>query len=277
MTARNSQSATAPYLWGSFKDEGFLPEAIVNYIALLGWAFDERSTIFTRQELIERFSLENINKKGARFDYQKLLWMNGTYIRETDDEILQGMLLEIIEKHLKGISRSLLLKDGPDPKKAVKMIVPILKERIKTINESLDWVIPFFTTIEYGPDMAGYFDEKAIDARAVLKEIIDCLETIKDDFVSEVIESSLRSASEKMGLSFRKLAEVLRIAVWAKKVSPPLFGAMEILGYDITMTRIRDYSGIIKRQIRLLQPEYHLFRSKVSSFFHYFLGEMGYD
>jgi glutamyl-tRNA synthetase len=231
---------------GSFKEEGYLPEAIVNYIALLGWAFDEKSTIFTRQELIDNFSLESINKKGARFDHQKLLWMNGTYIRDTSNEVLQNMLLDIIRENLDHMEEADLLKDGPDPKKAVSMIVPILKERIKTIKESMDWVMPFFTTIDYGPDMESYFDKKAIDAPQVLGEIIDCLEAIKEDFASENIESSLRALSEKLEQSFRKLAEVLRIALWAKKVSPPLFGTMEILGFKLTISRIRDYHELIK-------------------------------
>jgi len=231
---------------GSFKEEGFLPDALVNYIALLGWALDEKSTIFNRQELIKSFSLDKINKKGARFDYQKLLWMNGTYIRDTDDSILEDMLLKTIKEKIESMDPSELLKNGPSPGPAVKMIVPILKERIKTINECLDWVIPFFTSIEYSPDMAGYFDKKAIDAPAVLEKILYSLEPLNDDFNSSAIENSLRSASEELGISFRKLAEVLRIGLWAKKVSPPLFGAMEILGYDISMGRISDYLEIIK-------------------------------
>jgi len=231
---------------GSFREEGFLPDAIVNYIALLGWAFDEKSTIFSRKELIERFSLDSINKKGARFDYQKLLWMNGTYIRNTDDELLQEMLLHRIEKELERTDSSSLLEEGPEPGKAVKMIVPILKERIKTISESLDWVMPFFTKIKYGPHTAAYFDKKDVDAPAVLEGISGRLKSIKDDFTSTVIENSLRDLSENMGLSFRKLAEVLRMALWAKKVSPPLFGTMEILGYDITAGRIGDYYRVIR-------------------------------
>jgi len=231
---------------GAFREEGYLPEAIVNYIALLGWAFDEKTTIFTRQQLIDNFSLENINKKGARFDHQKLLWMNGTYIRNTEDGTLQYMLLDIIRENLDQMDEAALLKGGPDPKKAVTMIVPILKERIKTINESLDWIMPFFTTIDHSPDMEAYFDKKAIDAAKVLSEIIDCLETVKEDFTSENIESSLRTLSEKLELSFRKLAEVLRIALWSNKVSPPLFGTMEILGFQLTVSRIRDYYELIK-------------------------------
>jgi nondiscriminating glutamyl-tRNA synthetase len=230
----------------AFRQEGYLPQAIVNYISLLGWAFDEKSTIFTRDELIDRFSLEDINKKGARFDHQKLLWMNGAYIRDTDEEILTDMLLDTIREKLKNLEPSSLLKEGPEPETAVSMIVPILRERIKTIDESLDWVMPFFTAIEYSPEMESYFDKKAIDAAAVLYEMIGCLETLKDDFTSENIEGILRSLSEKLGLSFRKLAEVLRIALWAKKVSPPLFSAMEILGYDLTLDRIRNYYELIK-------------------------------
>ena len=106
--------------------------------------------------------------------------------------------------------------------------------------------MPFFTTIEYSTDIAGYFDNKSIDAPSLLKDIISILKSLKDDFKSANIENSLRSLSEDVGLSFRKLAELLRIALWAKKVSPPLFGTMEILGYDITVNRIQNYYELIK-------------------------------
>jgi glutamyl-tRNA synthetase len=229
----------------SYRNEGFLPEAIVNYIALLGWSYDDRSTIFSTGELIDRFSLENINKKKARFDYQKLLWMNATYIRKTPDRKLEEILKGVIEKHIdkKGIQ-----KNNLDIKQTVKVITPLIKERIRTINESLDWVMPFFTEIKYSSEMIGYFDKKSIDAPSVLSKILSSIMLLKDNFDYSSIENTLRKVSEEMEISFRKLAEVLRIALWANKVSPPLFHTMQILGYQTSINRINKYLELIENR-----------------------------
>jgi len=229
----------------SYREEGFLPGAIVNYIALLGWAYDEKSTIFSTEELIEKFSLENINKKGTKFDYKKLLWMNGNYIRKIDDVRLKEMLIGRIHNYMDLLEPSVPLKNSPDMEKTVEKIIPLIKERIGTINESLEWVIPFFTEIKYGRDMIEYFDSKSIDPSMILSKIIQKFAPLKDSFKSSRIEQDLRKTSGEMGIAFRKLAEVLRIALWAKKVSPPLFDTMEILGYEIVIERINNYLEII--------------------------------
>jgi len=229
----------------SYRDGGFLPGAIVNYIALLGWAYDEKSTIFSTEELIEKFSLENINKKGAKFDYKKLLWMNGNYIRKIDDARFKEMLIGKIRRYMDQLEPSASLKNAPDMEKTVEKIIPLIKERIGTINESLEWVMPFFTKIEYNRDMIEYFDNKSIDPSMVLSKIIQKIALLKDGFKSSRIEQDLREISEEMGIAFRKLAEALRIALWAKKVSPPLFDTIEILGYETVIKRINNYLEII--------------------------------
>jgi len=232
----------------SYRDEGFLPGAIVNYIALLGWSYDEKSTIFSTEELIEKFSLKNINKKGAKFDYKKLLWINGSYIRKIDDVSLNEMLTGKIRKYMDLPESSTSLKNTPDIEKTVERIIPLIKERIGTINESLEWVMPFFTKIEYSRDMIEYFDNKSIAPSIVLSKIVQKIAPLRDDFRSARIEEYLRNMSGETGIAFRKLAEVLRIALWAKKVSPPLFDTMEILGYKIVIERINDYLKIIAPQ-----------------------------
>ena len=229
----------------TYREEGFMPEAIVNYIALLGWAYDETTTIFSISDLISRFSLENINKKSARFDYQKLLWMNGNYIRGLDDSILEKLIVKEVSGFLDSSEVLKRLQDGPDIEEAVKRITPHMKERLRTIKESSEWLCPFFTVIEYGPDMRDYFINKALDARAVLNKILAVLGPLADDFTSSSIESRLRVASDELGPGLRKIAEAIRIAIWAKKVSPPLFETMEILGHSLTIKRINDYLEVI--------------------------------
>ena len=230
---------------GSYKEEGFLPEAIVNHIALLGWAYDEKSTIFSARELIEKFSLESINKKGARFDYKKLLWINGSYLRKIDDKALKGMLLEKIHRYMDSLDQSMHLNNAPNIEETVEKMIPLIKERIGTINESLEWVAPFFAKIEYSQEMIEYFDKKSIEPSMVLLKICRNIKSLEDSFISSEIEQILRKISEETNIAFRKIAEVLRIALWAKKVSPPLFDTMEILGYQTVIERIYDYLGII--------------------------------
>ena len=229
----------------AYQEDGFLPEAIVNYIALLGWAYDEKTTLFSLPDLIDRFSLENINKKSSRFDYQKLLWKNGNYIRELDESLLRGLITKEVRTYLDSEKDLKMLASGPGIEKTIKRITPHIKERIKTIKESSEWTGPFFTVLEYGPDMRDYFNNKALDAAPVLNKIILTLESLRSRFFSSDIEGSLRELSEALGLSFRKIAELIRIAIWAKKISPPLFISMEILGYDLTISRMRDYQKII--------------------------------
>ena len=195
--------------------------------------------------MFKPISLENINKKSSRFDYQKLLWMNGNYIRELDEGLLGRLIIKEVRTYLdseKDLKRN---QDGPDIEETIKKITPHIKERVKTLKESSEWISPFFTILEYGPDMRDYFNNKALDTASVLNKIILTLESLKSSFSSSDIEGSLRELSEELGLSFRKIAEVIRIAIWAKKVSPPLFITMEILGYDLSINRINDYLKII--------------------------------
>lgn len=229
----------------AYREDGFLPEAIVNYIALLGWAYDEKTTLFSLPDLIDKFSLENINKKSSRFDYQKLLWMNGNYIRELDESSLKELIIKEVRSYLYSEKDLKRLTNGPGIDETIKRITPHIKERVRTIKESSEWTGPFFTILEYNQEMRDYFNNKALDAVPVLNKIILTLEPLKSGFSSPDIEDSLRKLSEELGLSFRKIAEVIRIAIWAKKVSPPLFIAMEILGYDLTISRIRGYQKII--------------------------------
>ena len=229
----------------AYREEGFLPEAIVNYIALLGWAYDEKTTIFSIPDLISRFSLENINKKSSRFDYQKLLWMNGNYIRELADSMLEELIMKEVSSSLDPVEDNKRLKNGPDIGEVVKKITPHIKERIKTIKESSEWIGPFFTILEYDQEMKDYFNNKSLDAKSVLNKILLILKPLKSDFSSTIIENSLRGLSKELDLSFRKIAEVIRIAVWAQKISPPLFKTMEILGYELSVSRINSYLEVL--------------------------------
>lgn len=219
----------------SYREEGFLPEAIQNYLALLGWSYDEKTDIFSLDELIEKFSLENINKKPAKFDYDKMIWLNKYYIRNSSDKDIASLIIKNLED--KNIDKRTL-------QEIIPKTVPLIKERIKTIKEAQDWLGPFFKEVSYSDEMKNYFSNKKEIAIEVLDIVIKKLNAL-DRFEKQTIEKNLRDITTELDLSLRKIAEIIRIALWASKVSPPIFNTIEILGRKTTLKRLNDYRKMI--------------------------------
>ena len=226
-------------------EEGFLREAILNYLALLGWSYDEKTTIFSTSELIKKFELSSINKKPAKFDYNKLLWINGYYIRNMDNSRLKQLLGKQIRNYL--ASKNIIdLENGVKQlDQKIEKIIPLIKQRIKTLKESIDLINPFFIKIIYSDEMATYFKNKKVDAPDILNRVYKALNKVSGKFHAKDIEKNLRLISEILNLSFRKIAEVIRIAIWNSTISPPLFETIEILGKELTLKRINEYMDII--------------------------------
>ncbi len=226
-------------------EDGFLKEAILNYLTLLGWAYDERTTIFSIDELIEKFELDSINKKPAKFDYDKLLWVNGCYIRNMENSVLEKLLETRIKKYLASREMSDLESSPENLQGKIARITPLVKERIKTLKESMDLISPFFIKIVYSDQSKNYFKDKSIDSLKILNIVYKTLDEVDDRFSAKETEENLRLVAKDLDLSLRKIAEVTRIAIWNSPVSPPLFGTMEILGKELTLKRIKDYIEII--------------------------------
>ncbi|MCE5330125.1 glutamate--tRNA ligase [bacterium] len=227
----------------SYREEGFLPEAVLNYIALLGWSYDEKTTIFSIDEMTEKFDLKSINKKASRFDYEKLLYLNGYYIRELDENRLEEILIhEITEKNENLRDKSDFLREK------LGKIIPVTKKRVRTISDYEKAVLPFFNPVSYSDNTKKYFAKKDFDAKMLLEKSIKSLENLDDSsFTTENIENKLRTISANLGLEFKKVAEVIRIAIWGKPVSPPLFETIEILGSRTTLLRLKNYLDLISQ------------------------------
>ncbi|MGM0366662.1 MAG: glutamate--tRNA ligase [Actinomycetota bacterium] len=221
-----------------YRRQGILPEAILNYLALLGWSYSGKEDTFSVEEAIEKFDLKDINKKPARFDYQKLLWLNGCYIRKLDQDRLAGLIAEKVKSSLQ--EKDLLEGWDRDLEEKIKKIVPLIRERLKTVSETMDWISPFFIRVSYSEEAARFFDLKKTDAPLVLKKTIEALEK-EDEFAAANLEQAIRKLAEGMDLGLRNYAQVVRMALWGSKVSPPLFGTMEILGKDLTLARLKKY------------------------------------
>ncbi|MBN1298818.1 MAG: glutamate--tRNA ligase [Actinobacteria bacterium] len=223
----------------AYRQDGFLAESIRNYLSLLGWSYDEKTTILSLNDILNKFDLSQINKRPARFDYEKLLWLNGHYLRNMPDKDLEKLILEKIRLDTKTFNANI-----SDIDKKIKKIIPIIKERIKTLNEALDIIYVFFRPVSYQQDFIDYIKTNKDTAINVIDDAILLLSGIRD-FSHDNIEAALRNISERKNLNFRKTAEIIRAAVWGSKVSPPMFGTMEIFGKEECALRLKAFKKII--------------------------------
>ncbi|MGH2711215.1 MAG: glutamate--tRNA ligase [Actinomycetota bacterium] len=205
-----------------FREEGFLPEALVNYLALLGWSLDDHTTFFTREELIKHFDLDRVSRNPAAFDREKLEWMNGHYIREMPADRFAGLVHEwLVEAGI---------RSDPD---VVARAAPLIKERMKLLSEAPALLRFLFEDVE--PDEKAL---KMLDGQGdYLAEVAKRLEAL-GDWTHEAIEAAMREVQEERGLGAKKAFQPVRAAVTGTLVSPPLFESMELLGKERTLERI---------------------------------------
>jgi len=218
-----------------FRDQGYLPEALFNFLALLGWApgEGEEQELFSREELIERFDLFRVNKAPAVFSYKKLDWMNGVYIRNTSEE-------ELLERLLPFWQKAGLLPDPcpEEEREALRPIVPLVQERLKRLEDVVEWTTFLFQEVEVPPakQLVGkkMTPEKSLAAlrraRGLLAEI--------EPFEAEAMEPPMRALAGELGLKAGQLFGPVRWAVTGQKVAPPLFGSLAILGRERVLARL---------------------------------------
>jgi glutamyl-tRNA synthetase len=217
-----------------FRKMGFLPEALLNFLAFLGWApgEGEEQEIFTREELAQRFSLEHVNKAGAVFSYDKLDWMNGEYIRMMPQD-------ELARNVLPYLAAGLGLSEEEIGLAKVEQIIPLIRERLKRLTDAPGWCDLFFKDMPIPP--ASALIGKKMDAAsslAALRRVIATLENVPE-WTEDVMEPPMRALTEELGLKTGQLFGIVRMAVTGKEIAPPLFGTMVVLGRDKVMERLR--------------------------------------
>jgi glutamyl-tRNA synthetase len=222
-----------------YRQQGYLPEAILNFLALLGWALDDKTEFFSQKELVKHFSLERVNKTAAIFNVEKLEWMNGVYIRNLKPDDLAARLIPVLERDLPATVKRPLDKDY------VVRIAPLVQERIKTLNDVTELTdFLFLDKLDYGTDMLiGKKMDTAI-TRGALEAAQDKIEA-SVDFSEEGLENILRPLAEELGLKAGQLFGALRGAFTGRKVTPPLFGIMLVLGKETCLKRIRTAINIL--------------------------------
>jgi glutamyl-tRNA synthetase len=202
-----------------FRRAGYLPDALVNFLALLGWAPDGETTIMSREELVERFSLERVTPSSAQFDYAKLDWMNGVYMRALSPEEFSAALLLWLGEQGYAWDAEL-----------VHRVAPLAQEKLVRLDEFPAYVRFLFEDVSV--------DAAEIDGGApVIAAARDALADL-EPFDAAAIEGALRGVLERLGLKPRQGFQAIRIAVTGSRVSPGLFESIELLGREKTLSRL---------------------------------------
>jgi len=219
----------------AYRDAGYLPEAMVNYLVRLGWSCGDQE-IFSKEELIEKFSLDNIGKSASIFDPEKLLWLNSHYIKEYD----LGKLAKLIVPFLK--ERNYQIPDQDYLKRAIVTLQP----RAKTLSEMAD-MMDFYLLeeIEYEPKAAKKFLKPSMIP--VFEDLIRKLDKL-DEFTEQKLEQIFRGTSEELGVKLGKIAQPVRVALTGRTASPGLFEVIDILGKKRTIRRLEAALEYMKRR-----------------------------
>lgn len=210
-----------------YREAGYLPEAMANFLALLGWAYSGDEEVFSVEAAVERFDLDDVRPAPSAWDMDKLRWMNGVYIRALEPDELAGRLLPFLRRA--GL---------PAEVEEVTRMAPLVQERLETLADAPDW-LAFFWAAAVAPTADDLIPKK-MDARAtagVLQAAAAALEALPD-WSAEAIEAALRAVAEERGLKAGAAFHPVRVAVTGQRVSPPLFETLEILGRDRALQRL---------------------------------------
>ncbi len=199
-----------------YRSLGYLPEAVLNFLSNLVWYHPDNKEIYPLEEFIRLFELEKINSQGARFNLQKLDWINGEYIRKTQNSKLKDQIFEFYEKKY--------------PEEMIEKTIPLVKERMKKLSD-------YFPLTEFLFRKPDKYDLDLSVKRELLKKMYDTLLDVKD-WKAKSIGESMQNLAKKEGVKTGEFFMTLRVAITGKKISPPLNESMEILGKEECIKRL---------------------------------------
>lgn len=223
-----SKRAGAVYI-GDFQEQGYLPQTVANFIALIGWSPGENKEKMTMEEMVGAFSMDHVQKADAVFDPEKLKWLNGVYIREMPLE----NLVEAVKPHLRNAGFEV---DNVD-QEWLKKVVFLEQERMRLFSEASELFDFFFKEIPYDKSLLSSKKHSDDELARALEQTREQFEGISS-WDKEELENLCRSLSSQMGWQGGDLFMPLRIAVTGKKATPPLFETMEVLGKELSLKRI---------------------------------------
>ncbi len=216
-----------PVFVRTFEELGYLQEAMINYMALVGWSFDDKTELMDHEELIDRFSLERVNPSPAAWDYSKLDHFNGHYIRQLAPAALAKRIMPYLTAA--GIEA--------DPQ-IIHKITPAIQERLSVLSDAAQWVDFFFVA-----DLPQYDLNLLVPKKMTLADIPPILQQARTilaatEFTHDALDAALREGAKSTGLKAGQMFQPIRIAVCGKKVAPPLFDTLEVLGQATVLKRL---------------------------------------
>jgi glutamyl-tRNA synthetase len=230
MSKRKSETAVAGY-----RAEGFIPEAFVNYLALLGWSTGTEEEVLSLSEVSERFELSAVNRAGAVFNRERLEWLNGQWIRRLPADDLIDRLRPFLEAEVAAGRIDWLPTDGE-----LRALLPVVQERLPTLSAVGD-LVGFLFVKDLEPDPALMIPKRwdAVMAATALRAARHTIAEVgRVSWEAEEIEPPLRRLVEDGGWKVGDLFMAIRVAITGRTVSPPLFDTMVALGYERTLARI---------------------------------------
>jgi glutamyl-tRNA synthetase len=230
-----------------FREKGYLPEALMNYVSLVGWSYDGQKEFFTKEELEKDFCLEKINKAPGVFDYKKLDWFNGQYIRMCDDARLKGLLVPYLEK-------AGFIQNPPtaEQSKKLDMLLPVVKERMKVLSDVVE--LSRFLFVDEPCTDPALFCAKGVDLKVTKEALRQGSAILKAGLLAgkkdEDIETELSALAEKMGTKVNGVFMPIRVAITASQVSLPLFDSIRLLGQEKTFDRLERAVAVLSAEKR---------------------------
>jgi glutamyl-tRNA synthetase len=207
---------------------GYLPQGVINWIALMGWSYDGQTEFFTLDDLIEKFSLDKLNPSPAAINFTKLDHFNGLHIRALPAQTLGRLLQPVFASH--GIDTDLA---------TLQKIAPIVQERLVTLDDAIELAGFFFAgQVTPAPDDLIAKGLNASESAQVARRVLEVLETLPD-VTMHAVEEPMRALVDTLGLSAGQVFGIMRVAITGQKVSPPLFESMEIIGREKVLERMR--------------------------------------
>ncbi len=217
-----------------YRKAGYLSEAIVNFLLNVGWSFGEDREVFTAEEAMPRFRVEDINPAGTSLPFEKLEWLNGVYIRAMSPDDLAARLKPFL------IDAGLAVDD-----EKLRRVTPLVQERIKQLSDVVDMAgFLFRDAVTVSRDALTVKKLSDADLASALRSAHQTLSALPD-FSHEAQEAAMRALAEQLGMKVGDFFGAVRVAVTGQKVSPPLFETMEIMGRDTSLSRIEAAANLL--------------------------------
>lgn len=207
-----------------YRLDGYLAEAILNYMALLGWTPKDGKEILSMEEMINQFDLKDVHISNPVFDITKLEWMNGEYIRNLSNEELTKRLREFLVDH--------------PAKDKITPLVPLIKERIKKLSDFVPLTNFFFEKVEY--ERGVFQNLKIKDQNGVLIRVLEVLNSLEKPWNTEEFEQTFKKLAEDEKISNTQMFQLIRVAISGQLVTPPLFESIKILGEEEVINRVKE-------------------------------------